>query len=665
MRADPLAHFRFAKERTMTYQNPVYPKSFPDPFVLKYCGEYWAYCTATWRDGRWFGVLRSRNLVDWEELGGALEPLPGEWPCQWAPEVSYLDGVFYLYYSLGNEATMHIRVATAAHPAGPFRDSGRILTSEPFAIDAHVFADDDGTRYLFYATDYIDHEYIGTGTARSKMIDPYTLEGPAVPVTRARHDWQVYDPNRAEKGGVRWHTIEGSFVLKHKNHYYQMFSGGNWQNVSYGVSYALADDLNTQEEWWQVADGVKVRPILQTLPGIVIGPGHNSVVRGPDNRQLFCVYHRWDVDSSARVMAIDPLDWAGDRMLLLGPSFTPQPQPNAPTLVDFFDSSSEEGLGWPWEAIGGAWQAGAGAAQQRDIEHSAEARMPLAMPHFVCEVSLRASEAALPGSSSSFGAAIKHGDADLLRVAIIPGAGRASITTSRSPRSYDFVLPETFASQAFHLLRIEVDGSLAHVALDDVLLRWQGQLDTPPTAVALQTDTLAAAFAGFAITQGWEELFLDGQIRERGWRGSGWHIRDGIITNSAEATPLTKDAPSEPYELVVNARIDQAAPDGLLGIIPAAHQHGQPLRVIIERAGQGCKLGCADLPSLEPQLLPASCDLSQFQQFRFQLREGQLFISWENYAICLIEGVSAAPSVGVFAKSATIALDMIRVTSCA
>ena len=46
----------------MAYQNPVYPKSFPDPFVLKYCGEYWAYCTAAWTDGRWFGVLRSRDL---------------------------------------------------------------------------------------------------------------------------------------------------------------------------------------------------------------------------------------------------------------------------------------------------------------------------------------------------------------------------------------------------------------------------------------------------------------------------------------------------------------------------------------------------------------------------------------------------------------------------
>jgi GH43 family beta-xylosidase len=647
----------------MAYQNPVYSKSFPDPFVLKYCGEYWAYCTAAWTDGRWFGVLRSRNLVDWEEVGGALEPLPGDWPCQWAPEVSYLNGVFYLYYSLGNEATMHIRVATATHPAGPFHDSGRILTSEPFAIDAHVFADDDGARYLFYATDYIDHQFIGTGTARSKMIDPFTLETQSVPVTRARHDWQVYDPNRAEKGGVRWHTIEGSFVLKHKGRYYQMFSGGNWQNLSYGVSYALADDINTHEEWQQVADGTIVRPILQTVPETVIGPGHNSVVRGPDNRQLFCVYHRWDVASSARVMAIDPLDWAGDRMLLLGPSYTPQPQPNGPTLVDFFDTA--EGLASPWQAIAGTWQAGAGAAQQRDAGTPAEARMPLAMAHFTCEVSLRASEAPALEHRSSFGVSIKHGDVDLLRVAIRPGAGRVVISASHSPDHHDFALPQAFTPRAFHLLRIELDGSLVHVVLDDVRLRWHGHIEGTPTAIALQTDNMAAAFAGFAVTQGWEELFLDDKLGERGWRGSGWRIGDGVVTNIEGATPLMKDAPADPYELVVNVRIDEAATDGILGIIPAADRKGQALRVTISRAGESWALDSVDLPNLERHLLPLACDLSQFRQFRFRLHNGQLRISCENHQICVIEEVTGAPAVGVFAKQATVALDMVRATSCA
>src|SRR5436305_3522657 len=102
------------------YVNPVYPRSFPDPFVLRFRGEYWAYCTGFWTDGRCFGVLHSRDLVRWRERAGAMAPLPGGHTCYWAPEVVYLRGLFYLYYSVGNEERMEIRVAIADRPEGPF-----------------------------------------------------------------------------------------------------------------------------------------------------------------------------------------------------------------------------------------------------------------------------------------------------------------------------------------------------------------------------------------------------------------------------------------------------------------------------------------------------------------------------------------------------------------
>lgn len=150
----------------MTYVDPVWPHSFPDPFVLKFRGEYWGYCTGLWTDsrtdGRCFGVIRSRDLVHWEPMSGAMEPLPGGHTCYWAPEVTYDNGRFYLYYSVGNEEQMEIRVAVSEHPAGPFVDSGRRLTPEPFAIDAHVFLDDDGSRHLFYATDFLGREGMGS-----------------------------------------------------------------------------------------------------------------------------------------------------------------------------------------------------------------------------------------------------------------------------------------------------------------------------------------------------------------------------------------------------------------------------------------------------------------------------------------------------------------------
>src|SRR5690606_37756595 len=119
--------------------------------------------------------------------------------------------------------------------------------------------------------------HIGTGTVVDQMTDWFTLKGAPKPVTRPRFDWQIYDPERKEKGGVRWHTVEGPFVIKHKGKYFQMFSGGNWQNLSYGVSFAVSDTVIKDEEWDQFSDGENVLPILRTVPDQVLGPGHNSV----------------------------------------------------------------------------------------------------------------------------------------------------------------------------------------------------------------------------------------------------------------------------------------------------------------------------------------------------------------------------------------------------
>ncbi|HEX2781625.1 MAG TPA: twin-arginine translocation signal domain-containing protein, partial [Gemmatimonadaceae bacterium] len=58
---------------TKTYTNPVYAGSMPDPGVMLHEGVYYAFGT-TGRDrkadGRIFTLLRSTDLVAWEELGG-------------------------------------------------------------------------------------------------------------------------------------------------------------------------------------------------------------------------------------------------------------------------------------------------------------------------------------------------------------------------------------------------------------------------------------------------------------------------------------------------------------------------------------------------------------------------------------------------------------------
>jgi GH43 family beta-xylosidase len=675
-----------------TYLNPVYGRDFPDPFILKHAGEYWAYSTGFWRDARAFGVLHSRDLVHWRELEGALTPIDGAHPCYWAPEVTYDNGRFLMYYSVGNEKRMHIRVAVAEHPAGPFVDSGHQLTDAEFAIDPHVFIDADGTRWLFYATDFLTHTHIGTGTVRERMLDPFTLAGDPRPVTRARYDWQVYDPARKEKGGVRWHTVEGPFVLRRKNLYYQMFSGGNWQNLTYGVSYAVSDRIEREDEWEQAADGARVLPILRTVPERVIGPGHNSVVRGPDNQQLFCVYHRWDGERG-RVLAIDRLDWVGERMTVLGATTTPQFAP-APPTVSGFSGEHENDLGEGWTCAGsGLWSVRAGEARQESSAAgaTASARCDARASSFILEVSLRALELdGAEASAGAFGVALLREDESELRFTLAPEANEARVICQLADGTQGetrFALPADFAPRAFHLLRLIIDGTQATIFLDERVVRWQGTLNAAPDSVALVTEEGArAAFKGFELTHGWEELFTQTErtLAARGWRHNleGWHLQDELLHfDDPEGRFngfISKGPLLESYELVVNVRLEREHLRGMgcYGFYPAYSGGGADAEaaendslIVIERDSNAddkwalVVRSSKDASHAQGWPLPESFDPFVMQQFRFRKQGGRLAIQWEATPVCEIETTREATAVGLYAHRAHVAYDMVRVTA--
>ena len=314
-----------------TYQNPVYPDTMADPFVLKHEGVYYAYGTAPGgADGRQIPVLRSTDLVDWEPLGHALQPNGAEH--YWAPEVAAHGGRFYMYYSSGSadEGTdQQLRVAVAEHPAGPFVDCGRILVpDQPFSIDAHPFRDSDGEWYLFYCVDFLELEEdhrVGTGIVVDRLLDMTPLAGAPRVVVRPHHDWHVFRKGRTMYGNVYdWHTVEGASVLVHDGLYYCFYSGGAWEKDNYGVSYVVADHPLGP---YRRPEGRQEALLMRSVPGAVIGPGHNSFTTSPDGSQTWIVYHAWDVAQSARRMCIDRLGWEAGRPVTAGPTHDRQPAP--------------------------------------------------------------------------------------------------------------------------------------------------------------------------------------------------------------------------------------------------------------------------------------------------------------------------------------------------
>lgn len=347
----------------MRYTNPVYPEYFADPFVWQAEGRYYAVGTGPSDGARRFPLLRSDDLVNWEPRGFALTSLsPDHGDAYWAPEVAYAEGLYYLYYSVGHGHKDHqLRVAVSASPSGPYEDTGKPVNdpaSCPFAIDAHPFRDDDGQYYLFYCRDFLDCDggvRPGTAIVVDRLVDMVRLAGEERVVARGRRDWQLYAANRPMYGGIYdWHTLEGPAVLKRHGRYYCFYSGGCFQNETYGVDYVESDSVMGP----YTDSGSDAGPrVLRTVPDHVIGPGHNSFVSVLDGESpqcglrrypplshsveecasaergiaahsvtsTFIAYHAWDPAMTARRLCIDKLLWT-DNGPTAGPTWTAQDQ---------------------------------------------------------------------------------------------------------------------------------------------------------------------------------------------------------------------------------------------------------------------------------------------------------------------------------------------------
>lgn len=304
----------------MQYQNPLGPR-IPDPFIFRASnGMYYAYGTTG------FQAWSSPDLVHWQTLGVVFPASARLWGTKdfWAPEVVEYQGRFYMYYSaeraLGGK---RIGVAVADQPTGPFRDLTRQPLFDPgFAtIDAHVFIDDDGKKYLYFAQDQEPY-----GLRRESRIyvielgdDMASVKGSPVLCTKPDQPWEMMSgPNRL------WN--EGPTMVKHGSTYYLMYSANLYNTRNYAIGYATSSSpLGPFTKYAQ-------NPVVRAEWSSVSGPGHHSVVKSPDGKELFIAYHT-HVDPAAgqgaRQMNIDRMGFRADGSIYVnGPTLTPQPLPS-------------------------------------------------------------------------------------------------------------------------------------------------------------------------------------------------------------------------------------------------------------------------------------------------------------------------------------------------
>ncbi|HWS49841.1 MAG TPA: glycoside hydrolase family 43 protein [Microbacterium sp.] len=295
------------RARTGALRSPVRGEYFADPFVVRMPdGGYAAYGTQPDAESteRVFEVLLSDDLISWSRGGYALQRLDPDMGDQyWAPEVSWRDGAWWMYYSVGHGIDgHHLRVARSSDVVGPFEDVGvNLAPDELFAIDPHPFQDIDGQWYLYFARDVLHASRAGTHLAVGRLDDPTTLTDVRAALEPVA-DWQIYERDRHMYGRSQdWHTLEGPSVVRRDGRYWMTYSGGAWTGPGYAVSWATAE--HPLGPWTHAPVGSAA--VLATGPAL-IGPGHNSLVTAPDGSDRIA-FHAWNAEGTRRQMHLAPI----------------------------------------------------------------------------------------------------------------------------------------------------------------------------------------------------------------------------------------------------------------------------------------------------------------------------------------------------------------------
>ena len=240
---------------------------YGDPFILLYENTYYAYGTKA-KNG--IAVLTSDDLQMWNTPKNPLAlDKKDVWADRWfwAPEVYYINGKFYMYYS----ADEHICVATSDSPLGPFtQEIQEPMIAGEKCIDNSLFIDDDGKAYLFF-----DRFNDGLNIWVAELEDNL-LEIKEETMQKCIHVSQAWEKV--------WPRVnEGSFVTKHNGVYYMTYSANSYESPYYGIGVATA--TNVKGPWTKYGHN----PIYQNV-GELTGIGHSAMFTDKEGK-LRIVFH--------------------------------------------------------------------------------------------------------------------------------------------------------------------------------------------------------------------------------------------------------------------------------------------------------------------------------------------------------------------------------------
>jgi len=269
-----------------TLNNPIVEQR-ADPWVYKHTDGYY-YFTASVPE---YDRIEVRRAATIQELAEA-EPVVAwrkheEGPMSaniWAPEIHYIDGKWYIYYAAARadeifDHRMYVIENDSQNPLeGTWVEKGQVKTDwESFSLDATTF-EHNGQRYYVWAQR--DPEIVGNSNLYiAKMVNPWTIEGPQLMITKPEYDWET----------IGFLVNEGAAVLKRNGKIFISYSASA-TDYNYCMGLLSADensDLLDPASWKKTET-----PVFQTnVENSQYGPGHNSFTVSEDGNQDILIYH--------------------------------------------------------------------------------------------------------------------------------------------------------------------------------------------------------------------------------------------------------------------------------------------------------------------------------------------------------------------------------------
>ena len=297
-----------------------------DPVMIRQNNTYYVFCT-----GWGISVFSSTDMKNWKKEKSVFPKAP-QWAVDsihsfkghiWAPDISFFNGQYYLYYSVSafgkNTSCIGLAINKTLDPLDPqfqWVDQGKIIQSIPGvtnwnAIDPNLITDEKGNPYLCFGSFWDGLKLVKLSPDAKSVAEDIRF----IPTIASRksnpkmENPPSVDDNPVDAGG---NAIEAPFIFK-KEKYYYLFASIDYCCKGINSTYKMIVGRSKKVTGPYVDETGK--PMASGGGTILLqgdenwhGVGHNAVVSfdGTD----YLVFHAYDAhDDGKPKLRVEKLEW--------------------------------------------------------------------------------------------------------------------------------------------------------------------------------------------------------------------------------------------------------------------------------------------------------------------------------------------------------------------